>query len=113
MPTSNPIEPERGSRSIKEWCAFRHYSIATFYNMKRAGSAPKIIQPLHSPPRITYAADAEWEEAQNNPSADKAAKAADVSAERLERTRKAGAKAVLSLRHPKTRGRPAAKRVVK
>jgi hypothetical protein len=103
---SNPTEPERGSRSIKAWCAYRGYSIATFYKMKREGVAPKIIQPPHAPPRITNEADQEWVQFVGNLPADKAAQAEAISAERRDRTRAAGAAAVKSPKHPKTKGRP-------
>jgi hypothetical protein len=36
---------ETGSFSIREWCAFRKYSIATFYKLRRNGIAPKVTQP--------------------------------------------------------------------
>jgi hypothetical protein len=105
-PTTAEVLPERGSFSIKEWCAYRRYSVATYYNMQRNGVAPRIIHPPHSPPRITYEADEQWVEFCNNLPADKAEKAEAITAERLDRTRKAGAAAVLSPLHCKTRGRP-------
>ena len=40
--TKVPPEPRRGSRTIKEWCEWRHYSIGTFYAMKKKGVAPKV-----------------------------------------------------------------------
>jgi hypothetical protein len=51
--------PLSGSFSIKAWCKFRGYSIATFYKMRKNGVAPKVMQPPGAPPRITQEADAE------------------------------------------------------
>jgi hypothetical protein len=92
-------EPRRGSRTIKEWCEFRHYSIGTFYTMRRNGVAPKVSQPPGAPPRITDEADAAWVVFCENLPADLAAKAAAIIANRHARTISAGAKAAASPLH--------------
>jgi hypothetical protein len=51
------------SKSVPDWCAFRGYSEATFYKMKRAGLAPEVLViPGFNVPRITARADREWQE---------------------------------------------------
>jgi hypothetical protein len=100
-----PNPSQRGSRSIKEWCLFRHYSIGTFYEMKRRGVAPKVAQPPGAPPRITDEADAEWVKFCDNLPPDKAAEAAAIANERRTRTRKAAAKSAASPLHVSRRER--------
>jgi hypothetical protein len=88
-----------GSWSIRGWCAYRGYSIATFYKMKRNGVAPTITQPPSAPPRITVESDAAWLKFCENLPAEKVAEAAAISAERKARTLKAGAAAAASPNH--------------
>jgi hypothetical protein len=95
----------RGSRSIKEWCLHRKYSVPTFYEMERRGVAPKVTRLPGAPPRVTDEADAAWLIFCENLPADKAAEAAAISAERRARTRKAGAAAVASPKHVSRRER--------
>ena len=44
-PEKSAKQPPSGAFSIKAWCKFRGYSVATFYKMKRNGVAPKVTQP--------------------------------------------------------------------
>jgi hypothetical protein len=88
-----------GAWSIRGWCAYRGYSIATFYNMKKNGTAPAVTHPPHAPPRITVESDAAWLEACNNLPADKVAQTKARDAERKARTLKAGAAGAESERH--------------
>jgi hypothetical protein len=92
-------EPQRGSRSIKEWCEFRHYSIGTFYNMKRRGVGPVVTQPPGSPPRITNEADAAWVVFCENLPPKPAAEATAIIAKRYAASKGAGVKAAASLKH--------------
>ena len=103
--TTTTLQKQPGSFSIKDWCEYRHYSIGTFYAMKKKGVAPKITQPPGAPPRITQEADAEWVVFCNNLPPDKAAEAAAISAERRERTRKAAKKSAASPLHVSRRER--------
>ena len=61
--------------TIKEWCDKRHYSLTTFYNLKKVGHAPDLIDPpgIRSP-RITHEADRRWEEKMRQLNKEKAAK---------------------------------------
>ena len=102
--TPNLSEPKRGSRSIKEWCEYRRYSYAAFYNMKRRGVAPKVLRLPGAPPRITDEADAEWVKACDNLPADIVAENEAISTERRNRTRGAGKVAAESLKHVRHRG---------
>ena len=92
-------EPKRGSRTIKEWCEYRHFSVGTFYTMKRKGVAPKVSQPPGAPPRITYEADAAWLVFCDNLPPKLKAEAAAIIANRHARTISAGAKAAASPKH--------------
>jgi hypothetical protein len=70
------------SKSVPEWCAFRGYSEATFYKLKRAGLAPAVLTiPGFNIPRITARADQEWQE--------RMAALAQEKAAQLERERRA------------------------
>jgi hypothetical protein len=100
--------PLSGSFSIKAWCKFRGYSIATFYKMRKNGVAPKVMQPPGAPPRITQEADAEWLALCNNLQGDMAETAAHDADLRRERSRKAAAKAILSPTHVSNRHREVA-----
>jgi hypothetical protein len=91
--------PNNGSFSIKAWCKFRGYSIATFYKMRKNGVAPKVMQPPGAPPRITQEADAEWLKFCNNPQGEMAETAARDAEFRRERAVKAAAKAIASPLH--------------
>jgi hypothetical protein len=84
---------EAGSFSIREWCAFRKYSIATFYKLRKNGIAPKVTQPPGTPPRITVEADREWLELVNNLNGEMAAVAGRLAEERRERAVAAVSKA--------------------
>ena len=88
-----------GAWSIRGWCAHRGYSIATFYKMKKNGTAPTITSPPSAPPRITVESDLAWLKFCENLPAEKAAQAAAISADRKARTLKAGAAAAASPRH--------------
>ncbi|WP_066722800.1 MULTISPECIES: hypothetical protein [Hyphomicrobiales] len=59
-PTNIATQP--AAYSIDEWC--RRYGIcrATFYNMQKAGRAPKTIK-LNKLVRISVEADQEWRKA--------------------------------------------------
>jgi hypothetical protein len=96
---------ERGSRSIKEWCAYRGYSVATFYKMKKNGVAPRITQPPGTPPRITQEADQEWLQLANNLQGDAATEAAHLADSRRKRAITAASKAVESPEHVSKRKR--------
>jgi hypothetical protein len=102
--TPNLSEPKRGSRSIKEWCEYRRYSHAGFYNMQRRGVAPKVLRLPGAPPRITNEADAEWLKACDNLPADIIAENEAISTERRDRTRGAGKVAAESPKHVRHRG---------
>lgn len=99
-----PAEPKRGSRSIKEWCEYRGYSVATFYNMQRAGVAPKVTRAPFAPPQISNEADAEWLKSCDNLPKDKADQVAAAVAERRARTQKSGKAAAASPKHVRHRG---------
>jgi hypothetical protein len=94
-----PAEPKRGSRSIRGWCEWRHYSIGTFYKMQREGVGPKVTRVPHAPPRISNEADAAWLKACDNLPEDKAAQVAAASDERRDRTKKSGKAAAESPKH--------------
>jgi hypothetical protein len=96
-----------GAFSIKAWCKFRGYSVATFYKMKRNGVAPKVTQPPGAPPRISAEADREWLEFCNNPNGEMAATAARGAEQRRERAVKAAAKSIESPKHVSNRHRAA------
>jgi hypothetical protein len=102
--TPNLSEPKRGSRSIKEWCEYRRYSYAAFYNMKRRGVAPKVLRLPGAPPRITNEADAEWLKSCDNLPADIVAENVAISTERRARTQKSGKAAAASPKHVRHRG---------
>jgi hypothetical protein len=96
-----------GSRSIREWCAFRKYSIATFYKLRKNGIAPKVTQPPGTPPRITDEADREWLELVNNLNGKMAAEAGRLAELRRERAVTAVSKSVESPKHVSNRNRAA------
>jgi len=103
QPTLDRIVPGAvvapGAWSIRGWCAYRGYSVATFYVMKKNGTAPAVLHPPHAPPRITIEADRAWIEACNNLPDDKAAQTKARDAERKARTLEAGKAAAESERH--------------
>jgi hypothetical protein len=90
-----PALVEKGAYSIKEWCAYRGYSVATFYKMKKNGVAPRITELPGAPPRISQEADHEWLAAANNRNAE----TEHLAEQRQERARKAAARAIESPRH--------------
>jgi len=47
--------------TIQEWCAKRRHSVGTYYNLKKKGRAPEVINPGVGRPHITARADREWE----------------------------------------------------
>jgi len=99
-----PAEPKRGSRSIKEWCEYRRYSVVAFYNMQKRGVAPEITRLPGAPPRITDEADAAWLKFTQNLPADIIAENEAISTERRNRTRKSGKVAAESPKHVRHRG---------
>jgi hypothetical protein len=101
-------QPPSGAFTITEWRKHRGYSKATFYGMKRKGTAPRITQPPGAPPRITVEADHEWLERSNNLQGEMAETAAHDADLRRERSRKAAAKAILSPTHVSNRHREVA-----
>jgi predicted DNA-binding transcriptional regulator AlpA len=50
---------ESGSYSIPAWCARRKVSRATFYNLKAAGKAPRLLK-VGNRVTITAESDQEW-----------------------------------------------------
>jgi hypothetical protein len=104
-PEKSAKQPPSGAFSIKAWCKFRGYSVATFYKMKRNGVAPKVTQPPGAPPRITQEADAEWLKFCDNLTGEKAAEAAHISEARRARAVKAAAKSIESPKHVANRHR--------
>ena len=106
--TSTASQPEKGSYTIKGWCAFRGYSTATFYKMKKNGVAPRVTQPPGAPPRITQEADHEWLERVNNLTGEAAAEVERISERRRGRALKAAAKAVVAPGHPANKHRDVA-----
>lgn len=102
---------KRGSRSIKDWCHDRGYSVAAFYKMEQRGVAPKVIRLPGGAPRISDEADDTWLTFCENLPADIVAEVNAISAERKKRTQGAGSAAVASPLHPKTHGRVAKQKV--
>jgi hypothetical protein len=103
-----PAAANKGAFSIRAWCEFRDYSVATFYKMKRLGVAPKITELPGSPPRISREADAEWLQAAENLK-DDAAKAVQRAAKsRRDRAVAAASKAIKSPAHVSNRRREVA-----
>ncbi len=100
--------PEKGAFTIREWCRFRGYSIATFYKMKKLGVAPKIIELPGSPPRITREADAAWLEAAIDLRGNLAETAKRTAEARRERAVAAASKAIRSPAHVSNRRREVA-----
>src|SRR5262249_44066236 len=48
--------------TIQQWCTKRNYSLTTFYNLKKKGLAPELIDPLGcGGQRITQESDRRWE----------------------------------------------------
>ena len=97
--TISKAERRRGSRSIKEWCEFRHYSNGAFYNMEHRGVAPKVTRLPGAPPRITDEADAAWVIFCDNLPPKPAAEAAAIIAKRNAASKGPGAKAAASPKH--------------
>jgi hypothetical protein len=91
--TESTVMPEKGSYTISEWCEFRGYSRATFYNMKARGVAPRITELPCAPLRITKEADAEWLARSDNLKGEMAAESARLSAARREKAIKAVSRA--------------------
>jgi len=56
-----------GSMTINEWCAHRRVSRSSFYNLKRQGRAPAIIDS--GGPRITTEVDQRWQKAREREAA--------------------------------------------
>jgi hypothetical protein len=97
-----PAVVETGSWSIRGWCVYRGYSIATFYKMKKLGTAPTVTYPSGAPPRITRESDAAWLKRVNG--------LRDEAAEQERRAKAiaAATKAVASLKHRANRNREVA-----
>ena len=93
------LTSSKRSRSIRDWCRDRGYSITTFYKMQRLGIAPTVTPALCGPPRISDEADAEWLERMNNPFGTLADQIEKMNAARRERARKAATKSVTSPHH--------------
>jgi hypothetical protein len=102
-----PAAITKGAFSIREWCLYRGYSIATFYKMKKNGMAPKVTQPPGTPPRITQEADAEWLERVNNLKGKSAETAVRDAELRRDRAVAAASKAIASPAHIANRRRGA------
>jgi hypothetical protein len=86
------------SKSLPEWGAYKGYSKATVYKMKRAGLLPELlIVPGFNVPRITARADREWEERMKRLAQEKTAKL--EQARRVDHARRAGKAAARSENH--------------
>jgi hypothetical protein len=99
IPVIGAPGPQRGSRTIKEWCEYRHLSLGAFYHMKKKGVAPVVSQPPGAPPRITNEADAAWVLFCENLPPAPAAEAAARNAKRLAASTSGGVKAAKSPKH--------------
>jgi len=104
-PAEAKPESKPGSRSIKEWCRDRRYSVPSFYHMEKRGVAPQVTRLPGAAPRITDEADREWLKFTQNLPADIIAEVKAISAERRARTAKAAKKAVRSPKHVSHRRR--------
>ena len=90
----------KGAWSIPEWCAYRGYSVATFYKMKKNGTAPFVTYLPCASARITVESDSRWLEFCQNLPTEIVAQIEARSAERRDRARKAGEAGVTSPLHP-------------
>jgi hypothetical protein len=90
--------------TIRQWCAKRNYSITTFYNLKKQGHAPELIEPPGiDAPRITLKADADWEKKMRLLAKQKAARR--EAERRSKQTQMAGRIGAKSLLHHSNRKR--------
>jgi hypothetical protein len=59
----NAILNALGDMTIEQWCLKRNRSKTTFYNLKKKGLAPEVLDPPGGGgPRITQRSDRDWEE---------------------------------------------------
>ena len=56
------------SKTISQWCDSHHLSRSCFYNLQKAGKAPRIMR-IGTAVRITDDADREWQSARERDSA--------------------------------------------
>lgn len=62
MQDRKPSQGGEAAYSIDDWCRMYGICRATFYNMKKAGKAPRTIK-LNKLVRIPIEADREWRQA--------------------------------------------------
>jgi hypothetical protein len=103
--TTQPETKSDRDLSILEWCVKRNYSRSTFFKLQRAGHAPKVRHiPGSNCPRITPAADAQWEKDMEKLATEQAGKL--EASRRVELASAAGKKAAASELHVSKRYRP-------